>query len=121
MTHWRAISTISLRSVGLRLPGLVCMNRKLKSARSFPVYCKLSALPSALLRTMPRSLTGRCGGNALDQAAIARGMPRAITVDNRTEFTSKASKALDKWAYRRGVKRDYTRPGNPTVQSTGPE
>jgi hypothetical protein len=46
-------------------------------------------------------------------------MPRAITVDNRTEFTSKASKALDKWTYRRGVK--YTRPGNPTVQSTGPE
>ena len=47
------------------------------------------------------SLTGRCVGHALDQAAIARGMPRAITVDNGTEFTSKA---LDEWAYRRGVK-----------------
>ena len=56
-------------------------------------------------------LTGRCVGHALDQAAIARGMPRAITVDNGTEFTSKA---LDEWAYRRGVKLDYTRPGKPT-------
>jgi len=57
------------------------------------------------------SLTGRCVGHALDQAAIARGMPRAITVDNGTEFTSKA---LDEWAYRRGVRLDYTRPGKPT-------
>lgn len=32
-------------------------------------------------------------------------------VDNGTEFTSKA---LDDWAYRRGVKLDYTRPGKPT-------
>ena len=50
-------------------------------------------------------------GHVLDQAAIACGMPRAITVDNGTEFTSKA---LDEWAYRRGVKLDYTRPGKPT-------
>lgn len=48
---------------------------------------------------------------ALDQAAARRGWPRAITVDNGTEFTSKA---LDEWAYRRGVKLDYTRPGKPT-------
>jgi putative transposase len=56
-------------------------------------------------------LTGRCVGQALDQVAMQRGWPRAITVDNGTEFTSKA---LDEWAYRRGVKLDYTRPGKPT-------
>lgn len=56
-------------------------------------------------------LTGRCVGKALDQAAEQRGWPRAITVDNGTEFTSRA---LDEWAYRRGVKLDYTRPGKPT-------
>ena len=56
-------------------------------------------------------LTGRCVGQALDQAAAQRRLPRAITVDNGTEFTSKA---LDEWAYRRGVKLDYTRPGKPT-------
>ena len=32
-------------------------------------------------------------------------------MDIGTEFTSKA---LDEWAYRRGVKLDYTRPGKPT-------
>ena len=56
-------------------------------------------------------LTGRCVGQALDQAAAQRRLPQAITVDNGTEFTSKA---LDEWAYRRGVKLDYTRPGKPT-------
>jgi putative transposase len=57
------------------------------------------------------SLSGRCVGQALDRAAAARTLPKAITVDNGTEFTSKA---LDEWAYRRGVKLDYTRPGKPT-------
>jgi len=52
-------------------------------------------------------LTGRCVGQALDRAAARRGWPHAITVDNGAEFTSKA---LDEWAYRRGVKLDYTRP-----------
>ena len=56
-------------------------------------------------------LTGRCVGHALDTAAVRRGWPKAITVDYGTEFTSKA---LDEWAYRRGVKLDYTRPGKPT-------
>jgi len=56
-------------------------------------------------------LTGRCVGLALDQASQQRGLPRAITVDNGTEFTSKA---LDDWAYKRGVKLNYTRPGKPT-------
>ncbi len=56
-------------------------------------------------------LPGRCLGQALGQAAAIRGWPQAITVNNRTEFTSKA---LDEWAFRRGVKLDYTRPGKPT-------
>ncbi len=56
-------------------------------------------------------LSGRCVGQTLDQAATVRGWPQSITVDNGAEFTSKA---LDEWAYRRGVKLDYTRPGKPT-------
>lgn len=32
-------------------------------------------------------------------------------MDNGTEFTSRV---LDDWAYRRGIKLDYTRPGKPT-------
>ena len=56
-------------------------------------------------------MSGRCVGQFLDKAASQRGWPGAITVDNGTEFTSKA---LDEWACRRGVKLDYTRPGKPT-------
>lgn len=56
-------------------------------------------------------LSGRCVARALDEAARQRGLPGAITVDNGTEFTSKA---LGDWAWRRGVKLDYTRPGKPT-------
>jgi transposase InsO family protein len=56
-------------------------------------------------------LTGRCVGKALDAAAATPGLPRAIIVDNGTEFTSQA---LDDWAYRREVKLDYTRLGKHT-------
>jgi len=39
------------------------------------------------------------------------GAPRTITVDHGTEFTSRA---LDEWAYRRGITLDFIRPGKPT-------
>jgi hypothetical protein len=37
-------------------------------------------------------------------------LPKAITVDHGTEFTSKA---LDEWAWQRGVQLDFIRPGKP--------
>jgi putative transposase len=46
----------------------------------------------------------------LDKAAKGK-LPEVITADNGTEFTSKA---LDAWAYERGVKLDFTTPGKPT-------
>ena len=39
-----------------------------------------------------------------------RGYPKEITVDNGTEFFSKA---MDAWAYQRRVKLDFIRPGRP--------
>ena len=39
-----------------------------------------------------------------------RGLPERITVDNGTEFTSKA---LDHWAYWNKVQLDFSRPGKP--------
>ena len=39
-----------------------------------------------------------------------RGLPPRITVDNGTEFTSRA---LDHWAYWNKVELDFTRPGKP--------
>ena len=47
---------------------------------------------------------------ALDKVIALRGAPQSITVDNGTEFTSKA---LDLWAYRNGVHLDFIRPGKP--------
>jgi putative transposase len=47
----------------------------------------------------------------LDRAIAHSGVPASITVDHGTEFTSRA---LEDWAYRRGVKLDFIRPGKPT-------
>jgi putative transposase len=56
------------------------------------------------------SLTGGSVAEALDQVAQRRPLPKAITVDHGTEFTSRA---LDDWAWRRGVQLDFIRPGKP--------
>ena len=57
------------------------------------------------------SLTGKRVTEVLDRAAALYGLPRALCVDNGPEF---AGKELDAWAYRRGVKLCFSRPGKPT-------
>ena len=47
---------------------------------------------------------------ALDKIVACRGAPQSITVDNGTEF---ASKAMDLWAYKNRVHLDFIRPGRP--------
>jgi putative transposase len=56
------------------------------------------------------TLSGEKVAVALDKVLLQRGAPGSITVDNGTEFTSKA---LDHWAYRSGVHLDFIRPGKP--------
>jgi putative transposase len=56
------------------------------------------------------SLTGQSVAAILDAVARDRALPKAITVDHGTEFTSRA---LDEWAWRRGVLLDFIRPGKP--------
>jgi putative transposase len=56
------------------------------------------------------TLSGEKVAVALDKALLQRDAPESITVDNGTEFTSKA---LDLWAYRNGVHLDFIRPGRP--------
>lgn len=56
------------------------------------------------------SFSGARVAALLDKAAGGR-LPKVITADNGTEFTSKA---LDAWAFERGVKLDFTTPGKPT-------
>jgi putative transposase len=56
------------------------------------------------------SLSGATVGVALDRVLPAGAAPRSITVDHGTEFMSRA---LEDWAYRRGVQLDFIRPGKP--------
>lgn len=54
---------------------------------------------------------GQHVADVLTRVGVRRGLAAVITTDNGTEFTSRA---LDHWAYRNGVKLDFTRPGKPT-------
>ena len=64
---------------------------------------------SVLLET-GHSLRGEDVAEALNRASWTRSLPKAITVDHGTEFTSKA---LDQWAWEHGVELDFIRPGKP--------
>ena len=54
-----------------------------------------------------QSLTGEKVAQALEPVVMQRGAPRAITVDNGSEF---ASRVMDACAYRHGIQLDFTRP-----------
>jgi putative transposase len=54
------------------------------------------------------SMSGRTVGYALDRALSADPAPRSITVYHGTEFMSRA---LEDWAFARGVQLDFIRPG----------
>lgn len=56
------------------------------------------------------SMSGRTVGEALDRAIANGAAPRSITVDHGTEFMSRA---LEDWAFARGVQLDFIRPGKP--------
>jgi len=56
------------------------------------------------------SLPGERVGRVLDRAAARYGWPEVIVMDNGPEFTSKA---LDQWAWHRGVHLHFIRPGKP--------
>ena len=56
------------------------------------------------------ALSGEKVATTLDKVVALRGAPQSITVDNGTEF---ASKAMDHWAYKNEVHLDFIRPGRP--------
>jgi putative transposase len=55
-------------------------------------------------------MCGTTVGQAFDRALTGVSGPRSIMVDHGTEFQSRA---LEEWAYRRGVQLDFIRPGKP--------
>lgn len=56
------------------------------------------------------SLTGHRVTRVLDRIALFRDLPEVITVDNGSEFTSKA---FDLWAFKNNVKIRFIQPGKP--------
>jgi putative transposase len=56
------------------------------------------------------SLGGARVVSVLERLAEIRGLSEVITIDNGPEF---AGKVLGEWAYRRGVKLNFIRPGKP--------
>ena len=65
---------------------------------------------SSPLLEVASSMSGHTVGAALDRVLGTAPRPRSITVDHGTEFQSRA---LEDWAYRRGVLLDFIRPGKP--------
>jgi putative transposase len=56
------------------------------------------------------ALSGEKVAKELSKIVTRRGAPQSITVDNGTEFSSKA---MDLWAYTSGVHLNFIRPGRP--------
>lgn len=85
---------------------------QLASGRKFRVLTVIDkwSRESVLLET-DFSLTGQSVVLALQRVSSSRTLPKAITVDHGTEFTSKS---LDEWAWNHGVTLDFIRPGKPT-------
>lgn len=57
------------------------------------------------------SISGLRVVQTLTRIAQRQGLPEAIVIDNGPEFIGKA---LDEWAYRRGIKLYFIRPGKPS-------
>lgn len=57
------------------------------------------------------SITGKRVTRVLDELAATGGLPEEITIDNGPEFISND---LDQWAFERGVRLHFIRPGKPT-------
>ena len=55
-------------------------------------------------------MSGEIASQILDRELRDRPGLRSITADHRSEFQFRA---LEEWAYRRGVPRDFIRPGKP--------
>lgn len=56
------------------------------------------------------SLNGRRVVEVLEHLKRTHGLPKAIKVDNGSEFISKI---VDGWAYKNNVRLDFSRPGRP--------
>ena len=78
------------------------------SFRVFNVVDDFTRICTAML--VERSISGERVTRVLDEAGAKYGWPKRIVVDNGPEFTSRA---LDAWAYSRGIQLHFIQPGKP--------
>ena len=84
---------------------------RLEGGRSFRVLTVIDQFTRECLKLEAAAhMSGSRVVECLERVTELRGYPQSITVDNGTEF---CSKAVDAWAYRKGVKLDFIRPGRP--------
>lgn len=87
------------------------VSTRLADGRWFRTLTVLDLYTRECLALVPdRSLTGVKVAEALNQIRQRRPAPRSITVDNGSEFVSRA---MDCWAYAHEVKLEFIRPGKP--------
>jgi len=87
------------------------MSAKLVDGRWFRVLTVIDQFTRECLALVAdRALNGHRVALALSQVVAERGVPESITVDNGSEF---ASKAMDAWSYQYGVHLEFIRPGKP--------
>lgn len=79
-----------------------------RALRVFTVVDNVSRVSPAIEAAF--SIRGEAVVAVLDRLK-AGGLPERLAVDNGPEFISKA---LDAWAYRNGITREFSRPGKPT-------
>jgi putative transposase len=87
------------------------MSAKLLDGRWFRVLTVIDQFTRECLTLVADgALNGHRVALALSQVLAERGVPESITVDNGSEF---ASKAMDAWSYQYGVHLEFIRPGKP--------
>ena len=84
---------------------------QLFDGRRFRILTVLDQWSRESVIVEPRhAYSGQAVAELLEAWTARHGSPVSITVDHGTEFTSKA---LEAWAFERGVKLDFTHPGKP--------
>lgn len=84
---------------------------RLEDGRAFRVLTMIDQFTRECLKLeVAAHMSGIRVVESLERVAELRGYPKSITVDNGTEF---CSKAVDAWAYRKGVVMEFIRPGKP--------
>jgi len=79
-----------------------------RKIKAFPIVDEYSK--KCFVIEVDTSITGKRVSEVLNRIAFTEGLPEIIMIDNGPEFIGRA---LDEWAYRRGIKLFFIRPGKP--------